>query len=112
MGLWWDPARVDERDRVKSMLDAEAARRPMARITPAELDKVLATYPQRMGLEADSLHPRLLLYLPAAYRARFLDILHAWEQQRSLPKGCAQMMVLAPKPEGGGFEPWGCRPRR
>ena len=102
LGLWWNPSRAEERAQAQRVLDAAAAAHPIEPLTVADLERVLATYPQRLGLGADSIQPRALLYLPDEYRARFLDVLHSWEGQRSPPKGWAHMMVLVPKPEGGG----------
>ena len=74
---------------------------PLPPLTLARLDAALLTYPAKMGLGADSLHPRSWLLLPEDYRRRLLDLMHAWEQRPDRPRDWLNLIVFISKRGGG-----------
>ena len=100
--MWWKAGHVaatDERRRAAAALTPDER---MPRPSVDALDAVLGTYGDHIGLGADQLHPRSLLYLPRPFRVRFLDLLMAWEAAGSMPQDWAHKMVQLEKPDGSG----------
>ena len=70
-------------------------------------DQVCATYPDRLGLGVDCIHPRSFLQLPGDMRSRLIDIMHAWERRPVRPKHWLTLFVFQPKPDDDGLRPIG-----
>jgi hypothetical protein len=79
-----------------------ARRLPMQRPTLEDLDEVLKTFGDRVGLGGDRLHPRSILQLSTNLRERFLDVLISWETTMEMPTAWAHKVIAIPKPDGGG----------
>ena len=95
---WTDSARLAE---TKALLAIPRAR-AMEDITLAQLDELLATYPDSVGLGACCTHPKSIALLPPSFRLRFIDLMHTFERQPHLrPMDWLSLIVFLLKPTGG-----------
>jgi hypothetical protein len=97
MQRWTD----EDRARESARLVGTPVASTMDRITLEELDAALGTYPERVGLGFDCLHPRSLKMLPVDYRLRLLDIMHESERSPARPQDWLHLIVFLLKPTGG-----------
>ena len=95
--LWCDPTRTNES---KAILDYDV-QNTLGPITLLELDGVLLTYPSKVGLGADCLHPRSISLLSDDFRLRVIDMMHSWESRPEVPLAWITLSVFRPKPDGG-----------
>jgi len=65
------------------------------------LKEVLKTYPVRLGLGMDQLHPRSLLMLPDSMLLRLLDLFALWEDKPQALQEFLTLICFLAKPEGG-----------
>jgi hypothetical protein len=94
---WTDPSRLQES---QGVLETSVTS-TLERSTVHRLDKVLATYPERVGLGNDCLHPRSFLLLPRSSRQRLIDIMHTWERSPKRPLDWVNVIVFLTKLTGG-----------
>ena len=95
--LWLDGRRAN----AKQLGDQEDWGEPLPRPTLEEVDAVCKTYKSTAGLGHDCINRKAILQLPVELRARFIDLLMAFEASCVKPFCWAHMMVLRPKPSGG-----------
>ena len=81
--------------------DGDAVSAPLPRPSLEDFDTVCLSFKEAAGLGADCFHPRWILYLPEAWRTRYLDMLMLWEATASKPKTWLHTFVLLDKPTGG-----------
>ena len=88
-------------DSTENPQDWEDMGPPLRKLTLEDLDKVLGTYADSVGLGRDGMHPRSYLQLPPSYRRRLLGILGAWERDAQKPRSWSNLIVFQDKPQGG-----------
>ena len=91
---WHDDAEL-------SKSEGDAGDTPLPRRSTEQLDQVCLSFKEAVGLGFDSFHPRWLLYFPAHWRERYIDILMQWEKEAVEPKEWLHMFVLLDRPNGG-----------
>ena len=85
----------------KQLADQEDMGEPLPRPSLEEVDNVCKTYKHTAGLGRDCINRKAILQLPVELRARFIDLLMAFEAELVNPLSWSHMMVLRPKPSGG-----------